>query len=663
MTAKLSTPTTRIVSGILAVADSYQWSNPYGGAWGTAGNWTDLTTGTVAASAPGLSNAVTIVGGSAIGGSSGGGSSGGFINITGTGAAAQLAIGNDVLLWGTVAIGGTATIMGSADLDLDGGATLAAGALALGNAAALEVSGGSYLAAAGGATLAGGLLEALNGGSVQLGGLVANGVNNGYASCTGLIAVDGGSSIEVGTAGGAALGAITIDAGVTAAVTGTVEGNLIVNGSVAVQAGGRLTIDVTDPLGAATAISGSGTVAISENSLLTLGIADSAAIAFNGPNGTLVLDALPSGTISGFTSGDVIELAVSGGTSVATGLSLVQTGAQTAMLTLLKGGVAAGTLALAGNYTSGVFHLTMDAKGDGFISEQTIGSAPVQPGRIIGTAGYDVLTATAPNQVLTGLGGNDLLSAAGLRGVAFLDTSGNLNGGTVTAFAGSDLIDLTDVAPATASFAYTPSVSGIGTLAVSDGTHSATMGFAFSNGLQPGFFSAGADGSGGTDVTYTVANTDLFSFMASPGGSYATAALWQDITTGTVASVAPSYGNAVAINGVAGAYAVVSGSGFAASLTTGACVLLLGTLNAGSKLSGVSGNLAQAGKLALDYGAKFSCSLARSARRGSSRSGAPAVWPRRAGLCSAMVRRWRRSTGLPSGSRRCPAAAGQQTRR
>ncbi len=591
----MTSKTLAITSGVSVVPDVYQWANPYGGAWGSAGNWTDLTTGSVAATAPGLSNAATITGGIA----------GAFTNITGSGAAGQLAINADVLLWGTIAVGGATAVMGSADLDLDGGATLMAGTLALGNGAALEVGGGSNLAAAGGAMLAGGVLEALNGSSIQLGGLVATGVNNGYVCTTGLIAVDGNSAIEVGNAGGAALGAITIDTGVTAAATGALDGNVVVKGGLAVEAGASLAIDLADAFGSATAIGGVGTLTISENSLLTLGIADSAAIAFGGPYGTLVLDALPSGAIAGFTSGDVIELAAPGGTAVATGLSIAQTGGNTAILTLVKGATLAGTLALAGNYAGSLFHLNTDAKGDGFISMQTIGSAPAQPSRIVGTAGYDVLAATAANQIITGQGGNDLLGAAGFTGVVFRDTSGDLNGSTIKAFVGSDVIDLTDISPNTATYLYTPGVSSIGTLAVTDGTHSATVGFAFSNGLQAGFFSAGPDASSGTNLTYTVANTDQFSFAASPGGSYATTSLWQDITTGAVASVAPSYGNAISINGTAGAYADVSGSGFAASLTTGGCVLLLGTLIAGSKLSGVSGNLTQTGKLALDGGASL----------------------------------------------------------
>ena len=80
-----------------------------------------------------------------------------------------------------------------------------------------------------------------------------------------------------------------------------------------------------------------------------LGVADSAAIRFGGPAGTLVVDALPSGTISGFAAGDMIEM-TGGGTAAATGLSYTQTSGSVATLTLTKGGHTVGTLTLAGNY-------------------------------------------------------------------------------------------------------------------------------------------------------------------------------------------------------------------------------------------------------------------------------------------------------------------------
>ena len=469
--------------------DTYLWVNQYGGFYSAAANWIDTTTGTAAASAPNGSNAVTITGGT----------NDNFANIIGTGGASQLAINNDVLLWGTLAIGGAVTLGASADLDLDGGASLGAGSLTLANGAALEVGGGSTLTVTGGATLTAGFLAAVDGSTERLGGLIANAVNTGYPVTTATIAVDDDSSIEVGTAGGAALGAITIDAGLSTAVTGTLDGNLVVNGVLGVQAQGALAIDVGDPFGSAQSIGGSGTLVLSENSRLTLGVADSAAIRFGGPAGTLVVDALPSGTIGGFAAGDMIEI-TGGGTASATGLSYTQTSNSIATLTLTKGGNTVGTLTLAGNYTGSLFHLSLDTAGDGIITLQTIGSAPVPPSLIVGTAGYDVLTATANNQTLTGLGGNDSLGAAAFTGIDFKDTSADLNGSSIVSFGTSDILDFTDMNPATASISYVAGTNAPATLVVTDGTHTATIGISFTNGLPAGFFTTGTDGAAGTDV-------------------------------------------------------------------------------------------------------------------------------------------------------------------
>ena len=571
-----------------SATNTFLWANPYGGAWGTASNWFDPT-GSIAAAAPGSANNASISGGS----------NENFTAIVGAGAAAQLAISSDVLLWGAVAVSGTVALAAAADFELDGGASLSAGALNLANAGSLEVGGGSSLVVTGGATLAAGFLSASNGGKVQLGGLIANGVNNGFVVAGATLAVDANSSIEIGTTGAAAVGAVTIDRGVAAAVSGAIDGNVVVNGMLGVQAFGALAIDLTDPFGTPQSIAGSGTLALSENSLLTLGIADSAAIRFGGPAGTLALNVLPTGTISGFAAGDVIEI-LGHGSALATGLTYVQTSGSLATLTLSKGGVAVGTLALAGNFAGSLFHLGLDPYGDDLISLQTVGAPPVQPGLIAGTAGFDNLSATANNQTLTGLGGNDLLGAGIFTGIDFKDSSGNLNGSTITAFGTSGLIDLTDVNLAAVSLGYAAGVAGQGSLSVTDGTHAATINLALGNALPAGYFTAGTDGGGGTDVRFAGVNTDAYLFGSTVGG-FATAAKWQDITTATTATVAPSYGNAVTIAGGAD----VTGNGFAASLATSGSVLLWGTVVIGSKLIGVSGGLTQAGALVLDGSANL----------------------------------------------------------
>ena len=569
---------------------AYVWANQYGGLWNTALNWTNA--GTVAASAPTGANIASITGGS----------NNNFTTIAGSGAAAQLLISRDVLLWGSVAVSGTATIGGAAFFDLDGASNLTAGGLNLHEGASL-LAGGSTLAVGGTAALAAASITALNGSTLQLGALIADTINTGLALETGTIAVDDTSAIELGTAGGAALGAITIDAGQTAVVSGTLYGNVVAAGTLAIQAGGTLSIDAGDPFGTAQSISGTGTLLLSENSLLTFGVSDSAAIAFGGPMGTLDLKALPTATISGFAAGDIIELH-GGATVMATGLSYTQTSSNIATLTLTKGGQAVGALTLAGNYAGSLFHLGLDAQNNGIISLRTIGTAPVQPNLIIGTAGRDTLFATANNQTLTGLGGNDSLAAAAFTGISFKDTSAALNGSTIESFGTTGLIDLTDINSSSASVSYTLGTQ-TATVIITDGTRTATIGLTFDSALPPGFFGLATDGSGGTIVRYNAANTDNYMFAASPGGAFGTASSWQNTTAGATATLPPGYGNTVTIAG-GSSFTNVTGNGIAASATTSGDVLLFGSVVVGTKLTGVSGALVQTGTLALDGAANLS---------------------------------------------------------
>src|SRR5689334_8664788 len=98
MRAAIMAVTTKTVAKLATAAntDAFIWTYPYGGLWTTLTNWFDSTTNAAATVIPGATNAVSIVGGV-----------GSFTNITGNGAAAQLSISNDVLLWGTVVVGGT----------------------------------------------------------------------------------------------------------------------------------------------------------------------------------------------------------------------------------------------------------------------------------------------------------------------------------------------------------------------------------------------------------------------------------------------------------------------------------------------------------------------------------------------------------------------------
>jgi hypothetical protein len=519
-------------------------------------------------------------------------------------------------LWGTVAVTGAVNLAsgGTAspnvtDFELDGGAKLTAGSLVAGGGSTLEAGDGSKVTVTGLTTLNGGFVAATNASIVQFGSLIGNTATSGYYGYGARIAVDDNSSLEVGTAGGAALGAVTIDKGATVAVSGTIDGNLVLKGALGVEAGASLQIDVGDPFGSASTISGTGTLTLSENSYLDLGVADSAAIAFAGPGASLILGAIPTGTITGFGATNSIQTG-----TLATGLSFKQVSAGVETLTLTKGAKTVGTLTLAGTYTGALFHLSVNAYGAGTITLQTVGSAPVQPTVIVGTAGNDSLIATANNQTLTGLGGTDSLSGSSFTGIDFKDSSADLNGSTISAYGLSDVIDLTDMNPASASVSLTPGSTITvpnytvtpTVLTVTDGTRTAAIDFIVTGTVPAGYFSTASDGSAGTYVKYIAVNTDVYNFGSVLGGAFGVASNWQDTSIGATATQAPSYGNNLTIGGGASAFTDITGNGAAASLTTASDVLLLGTVVLGSKVTGVSGTLTQSGTLALDGGANLS---------------------------------------------------------
>lgn len=583
---------TRSLAQILNVnADNFLWASPFGGSWGAAANWQDTTAGTVAATSPSAANAVTITGGSA----------GNFTNIVGSGSAAGISASGDVLLWGAVAVMGTVSLIAGSELDLDGGASVTAAGLALGAGSAVQAMDGSAVKVSGTATVTDAFLLAASGSALQFGSFIADsfGLNNGT------VAVDASASIEIGSAGNVAVGAITIDSGQSATISGTVDGNLTVNGTLAVQAGGTLGIDLANPFGTAQTIAGAGTLLIGEDSQILLGVADSAAIQFAAPGGTLGASVLPTGTIGGFASGDTIALS-----GLATGLAYTQTSAGLAMLTLSRGGIATGTLTLSGNYAGKLFHIQMNAAGTALITVQTVGAAPSRPAVIAGTAGSDVLTANANYQILTGLGGNDVLGGGSFTGIDFKDTSANLNGSTIVAFGASDTIDLTDMKSASAVVTFTPASYSASApsvpamLIVTDGTHAATIALTALGSMPPGLWSASTDGSAGSQVRYTTINTDAYTFNPIAGDSAGLAANWRDTTTGAAAATAPGVGNAISVSG-GPTYTDIGGKGVAASMAVSGAVLLLGTIAVGTAIAGISGALTQAGTLALDAGANL----------------------------------------------------------
>jgi hypothetical protein len=457
--------------------DAYNWIGVSGGSWSTASNWMDTTQGRTLTTVPGAStNGVTIASNVAIGGN---------------GSAGNLAVTGSVLLTGHVIVSWTTTIGAasgaSASVAEAGGAWLITGNATV--TGRWEVGAGSVGVVYYFATLAGGTLLSLGGSTVQIASLMTSGGNN-------VLAVDSYSIIKVGGPPTAAQGALTLAAGISTAFGGSIYGNVVANGTLQAPGGGTLLIDMTGtaasaPYSAAPTISGTGSLWLAEGSTLGIGAADSAAIQFGGPNATLLLAVLPTGTISGFAAGDQIEV-----TQTVTGLSFQQA---TGTLTLTNGAATVGTLKLAGSYTGSAFHLDAAPNG-GFatISLQTLGVAATQPTLIQGTAASDVLTATANGQTLTGNGGNDLLSTGGFTGIDLKDATANMNYYSVTNFGPSDWLDFTDMNPATASVRY-----GGGVVSITDGVHAANMQLAFGTMPASGSFSVTSDGAGGSKIVWS----------------------------------------------------------------------------------------------------------------------------------------------------------------
>ncbi len=605
---------TRTISGPVINTDTLTWSNQYGGDWATAANWTDITSGTTATAAPGVGNTVSITGGV-----------GSFTNIVGSGAVAQLTITNDVILWGTSLVGGAITVAANntyptSDLELDGNAVLSGASLNLQSSSTLQVSGGSRLTISGNATLTNSYLSAMSGSTLQLGGLILNNGTPGYYVIGDTFAVDDNSSIEIGSSGNAASGAVTIDKSQNIAFAGVLDGNVVVNGTISIEGGGGLIIGAAPANGSMglpalssaslrplNTVTGSGTIRLSENSTLMLAATDSAAIQFTAPLGKLLLGTFgQTGTISGFAATDIIETAA----GLATGVTAAETTSAT-RLTFTNGSTTVGTLTLAGNYIGSLFHFSRGSTREGYVTLQTVGSAPAVPSLILGTTAFDMLTATANNQTLTGLGGGDMLSAGAFTGIDFKDTSINLNGVTIQSIGTTGIIDLTDMSLAKATVTFVPAASPVynpstsPTLTIADGTHTATVAFAAFGPLPIGYFSTSTDGATGTDVKYVTVNTDAYRYAAQAGGSYSSAGNWTDVTTGNTATTAPGAGNAVSIAGGSAGFTTITGNGVAASLAISGDVALSGSIAIVSLLGGPPGGLTQSGTLALNNGASL----------------------------------------------------------
>ncbi len=179
--------------------------------------------------------------------------------------------------------------------------------LAIRNGASWALAGANTLNTRAGVTV-GGALTARGALTVDGGGTL--GLTNNLSS---LVALNGltlanatltpaGGAIEVGNAGGAAIGAVTVDAGNGLTGNGTVNSAVVDNGTVTAQ-GGTLAL-LHGMSGSGNAVISGGAVLFSAKSL------GEAGVAFASGNARLALGAgaTVSAVVSGFGSGDTIDV-------------------------------------------------------------------------------------------------------------------------------------------------------------------------------------------------------------------------------------------------------------------------------------------------------------------------------------------------------------------
>ncbi len=206
-----------------------------------------------------------------------------------------------------------------------------------------------------------GNITAATGGTIRFAGLTLTNAALDHVPVQSLV-VDTTSSIEVGTTGGAALGAITVDPGSTLTVSAVASfvGNLVDNGLVAITSG------TLSQLGS---VSGSGTISIGTGTSLVLGgnVDAATTIRFAGTSATLTIGSqagsaatpdVVAGSVANFQQGDSIVLDVP--------VTSVSFTAVTGQLVLANASGTVETLTMSGSFS-----------GQSFIATSTSNSATI----------------------------------------------------------------------------------------------------------------------------------------------------------------------------------------------------------------------------------------------------------------------------------------------
>ncbi|HST75627.1 MAG TPA: Hint domain-containing protein [Acetobacteraceae bacterium] len=413
-------------------ADDYAWIGT-GGAWGTTGNWADLTAGgSSAALAPGSKDAVTIKGAAGQG----------FDMIAGPGNSSSLTTTQNVALVGAFAIGaltvGAGGNGGGSDvLDLVAGTTLSASSVAVQDGSLALTGAGTRLTDSGALTLGSLASFGPNPGTLSLTSKASAQVASVTMIGSSTIKLDSTASLEVGTGGAPVAGALTVDSGATVSGIGTLSGAVVDNGTITAT-GGPLTIQG--------AVSGSGTLQIGGGATLNLTNSQiGAAIDFAGSGGTLNFGGFSpfnvTGTISDFVAGDNIMF---GSTKIDAAV-WTASGGGLGTLTVSNAGSVVGKLTLKGDYTGETFYVIPSTPSSAIVIAPAPLGGPAPAGTAaaddyawIGTGGAwgdatnwtDRTLAASPAAVPPGV--HDAVTITGAPGAGFEVISGPGNSASLT---------------------------------------------------------------------------------------------------------------------------------------------------------------------------------------------------------------------------------------
>ncbi len=334
-----------------------------------------------------------------------------------------------------------------------------------------------------------GTLSASGGGVVTIGdaGFLNTGtLSVGTSSSVLLYLLDYYAAPNAGAAAFSNAGTVLLQGGVVQELTGgglfppvpllnLAGGDMVGAGGLYAQVTNDGTIEARGGLLAVNqAVLGAGTLQIDAGSTLELeaGVSAGQVVDFASNSELVVLS--PStfaGTLSGFGAGDLLDLPGQSLTGVgsSSGTLVVSTATQNFRFV--------GTTLLGGEISAG-----HDVHGGATVSftPQTVG-----PG------------STA---LLVPVSQPKMLFWASPAGDVFQGTSANLAGAHVANWSAADSLDITDLAPAHATLATTQA-SGLDTLVLSDGSHTATLSLAGT--FSAGGFHLASDTHGGTLLTYT----------------------------------------------------------------------------------------------------------------------------------------------------------------